>query len=69
MLSNALEFQAIQRRVVLLIVAIIWLIVGCGWAIRRVSDRYSYQQTQQLKKYHRQIEVWHENKESHENQR
>jgi uncharacterized protein YceK len=69
MLSNALKFQVFQRKIALLIVAVLWLMVGCGWVLRKVSDRYSYQQTQQLKKYHRQIEVWHETKKSHENQR
>lgn len=64
MLSNALRFQAFQRRVTLLIVAVFWLIAGCGWAIGRVSDRYSYSQNQQLKKYHQ--EIWHENQKPHE---
>lgn len=69
MLSNALKSQVFQRRVILLIVTILWLVVGCSWALRAVSDRYSYHQNQQFKKYHRQIEVWHENKKSYENQR
>lgn len=67
MLSAALRFQAFQRRVALLIVAIFWLIVGCGWAIGKVSDRYSYRQIQQLKKYHQQMEAWNEDKKPHEN--
>ncbi|GAX45808.1 hypothetical protein NIES4075_68290 [Tolypothrix sp. NIES-4075] len=67
MLSAALIFQAFQRRVVLLIVAVLWLIVGCAWAARKASDRYSYHQTQQLKKYHIQTGVWNEDKKPHEN--
>jgi hypothetical protein len=69
MLSNALKSQALQRRISLLIIAVVWLVMGCGWAIGKVSDRYSYRQIQQLKKYHQQMESWNEDKKPHENQR
>ena len=69
MLSNVLRFQAIQRRAAILITAILWLMVAGSWAVKIVSDRYSYRQIEQLKKYHKQTEVWNEDKKSHENQR
>jgi hypothetical protein len=70
-LSNALKFQAIQRKRALMIVGFLWALTAGQFIWHLISRHYIEQRNRELTEYNQQFqEAWdNEAKKSHEKQR